>query len=256
MSGIEILTWQQFAADSGMAQIHALENKCWAPWLAASPDSMNGRANIFADGQLCVQAGGALVATLSANRINWDGKPESLPTWDEVAGEPTDYGSTYQPDGNSVVLMSMNVDPASRGLQLPKMLISHLIDYASDQGIEHVVGSFRPSAYGKIVLEAVSKGEDLPSFATYCSSKDDQDNPLDPWLRALARNGMEPIAIDTKAMQVPISEEEFEHLKQPSWQQTKINGVTTWCPNETGLFYQQPDGSYLYKESNLWGKLV
>ena len=256
MSNVEAQTWQQFAANEGMGPIHALENKCWAPWLAASPESMDGRAETFPDGQVCLTIDGTLMATLSANRINWDGKLESLPTWDEVAGEPTDYSKTYQPNGNSLVLMSMNVDPAARGLQLPKLLIAKLLGYASIQGIEHVIGSFRPSAYGKAVLAAVNEGGKLPPFETYCSSTDDHGNYIDPWLRALARNGMTPIAIDSKAMQVSLSAEEFEGVKQHSWQQIELDGVTIWCPDETGVFYQRPDGSYLYKEINLWGKLV
>jgi hypothetical protein len=196
-----------------------------------------------------------LLATLSVNQIQWDGKEETLPTWDEVAGDPTTYEQTYAPDGNTLCLMSMNVSPLGRGQQLPKLLIGALLDYGESAGTEHVIGSFRPSAYSQAVLNAVNQGQEPPSFEAYCKTTNEQGEPVDPWLRSLSKNGMKPIAVDHNAMYVAVTKEEFESFKQPNWRQITVNGHAVWWCGETGFFYPQSDGSFVYKESNLWGSL-
>lgn len=54
------------------------------------------------------------------NRIDWDGQRDTLPCWDKIAGDPTDYSQTYKPEGNTLVAMSMNVDPLHQGRVSPK----------------------------------------------------------------------------------------------------------------------------------------
>lgn len=89
-----------------------LEKPNWAPWLAASKESIEGRSLVFPKGQLVIKSiDGTPIASLSTNQIYWDGKVETLPTWDDVAGEPTTYEKTYDPNGNALVMMSMNVHP-------------------------------------------------------------------------------------------------------------------------------------------------
>lgn len=254
MSELIQKTWSSYAGDD-IAPVAQLEDMCWAPWLAASPNSLAGRAEVFPNGQLCITSEQGLLATLSVNQIMWDGDPNSLPSWDDVAGDPTTYEGTFVSDGNTLCLMSMNVHPLGRGQQLPKLLISSLLQYAEAKGVQHVIGSFRPSAYSQAVLEAVNAGAEPPIFSEYCCTTDQNGNLVDPWLRALSRNGMQPLAIDPAAMRIPVTAEEFTLLRQPHWQQITINGAAAWWCGETGFFYPQPDGSYLYQESNVWGVL-
>ncbi len=64
-----------------------LEQPNWAPWLAASPNVLKGRAEVFPEGQLIIKSiDGEPLASLSMNRINWDDDIETLPSWDNVAG--------------------------------------------------------------------------------------------------------------------------------------------------------------------------
>jgi GNAT superfamily N-acetyltransferase len=255
MSELSINTWEGYANESGIEPIAELEKECWSPWLAASLGSLKGRAEVFPNGQLCIYSELGLLGTLSVNEIQWDGQPSSLPTWDQVAGEPTTYEHTYVPNGNTLCLMSMNVSPLGRGQQLPKLLIATLLDFAKNKGIEHVIGSFRPSAYSQAVLTAVKQGQEPPVFETYCQTVNEHGEPVDPWLRSLSKNGMKPLAVDHHAMQIPISQEEFASVQKPDWQQITIAGQPVWWCAETGFFCPQADGSYVYSESNIWGAL-
>lgn len=252
---LSIDTWKGFVRENGIEPIASLEQACWSPWLAASLESLVGRAEVFPNGQLCIYSKLGLLATLSVNEIQWDGQSENLPTWDEVAGEPTTYEHTYVPDGNTLCLMSMNVSPLGRGQQLPKLLIKTLIDFAKDSGVEHVIGSFRPSAYSQAVLAAIEKGHEPLTFEAYCQTTNGVGEPVDPWLRSLSKNGMKSLTVDHNAMHIPVAQDEFDALKHPDWHQIIIDGEQAWWCGETGFFYPQTDGSYVYSESNLWGTL-
>ncbi len=255
MKNQTIETWQAHSSKWGTEPIDQLEKECWAPWLAASSASLEGRAEVFPQGQLCVAAGKTVLASLSLNRIVWKGDPTALPSWDEVAGEPTDYSQTYKPAGNTLCLMSMNVRPNARGLRLPGLLIDTVKHYASEAGIDNIIGSFRPSGYGTKVLQAVESHLKLPAFEEYVKATDAGGQPIDPWLRSLFKNGMHELAIDQQAMTVSITQEEFDEYQQPSWKMVEIESQKIWCCGETGFFFSQPDGSYIYKEKNVWGKI-
>jgi hypothetical protein len=255
MSELMNTTWKGYIENDGIEPIANLEQICWSPWLAAPLESLAGRAEVFPDGQLCIKSELGLLATLSVNKIQWNGQPESLPTWDYVAGDPTTYENTFAQKGNTLCLMSMNVSEQGRGQQLPKLLIQSLLEYAASTNVSHVIGSFRPSAYSKAVLASLEQDKQPPTFEEYCATTNEDGYPVDPWLRSLTKNGMQPIAVDHKAMYVPVSEQEFEVVKQPFWKQIKLGGKDVWWCNETGFFYPQSDGSYVYAESNLWGSL-
>lgn len=255
MSELQNNTWQGYIEKDGITPIANLEQACWSPWLAAPQESLAGRAETFPDGQLCVTSESQLLATLSVNKIDWDGQPQSLPTWDDVAGDPTTYEHTFAQAGNTLCLMSMNVSEQGRGKHLPKLLISTLLSYAASANVTHVIGSFRPSAYSQAVLESIEHDQQPPSFEEYCAMTNKDGYPIDPWLRSLTKNGMVPLAVDQKAMYIPVSQQEFEEIQQPDWKQIVIGGQNVWWCNETGFFYPQKDESYVYQESNLWGSL-
>src|SRR6266571_2987479 len=93
--------------------IHRLEKACWAPWLSKPEQHIEAIARNFPQTQLLLRnQRGDIAATVTANRINWDGDPLSLTTWDAFAGgseQASDYAETYIPDGNTLCLMSMSV---------------------------------------------------------------------------------------------------------------------------------------------------
>ncbi len=87
-----------WTTEKAQAILTQLEQPNWAPWLAAGVESLAGRAIVNPEGQFLLAAeDGGLIASLSTNKINWGGNPEILPTWDEVAGDPTTYEQTYCP---------------------------------------------------------------------------------------------------------------------------------------------------------------
>lgn len=250
-----------------------LEVTNWAPWLAAGVESIAGRAEVFPQGQLLIMdpETGAPLASISTNQINWDGDANSLPSWDDVAGDPTTYEHTHQPAGNTLVLMSANVHPDFQGQGFGKMLIESVLEAAENiGGIEHVIGSFRPTGFGAYKSEHAAE---LPEFAGYAFMQATPGKikpvdatldwsawagivPHDPWFRNLARNGMQPLVIDHSAMVVPLTAEEFVYYqanyKPEMWQQLEDG---SWLCGEVGNIYPQADGSYLYVEANLWGQL-
>lgn len=89
--------------------IAVLEAACWAPWLRTPQSCFETLARNFPDIQLLARAGKRILATLTANRIHWDGNPDSLQhmSWGQIAGgtvEDGDYCATYDESGNTFVL--------------------------------------------------------------------------------------------------------------------------------------------------------
>ena len=245
--GMTICSWSPSEAPEIYA---ALEHPNWAPWLEASVTSLAGRANIFPKGQLVMKDSiGNYMASLSLNQINWDGNKAHLPSWDDVAGDPTDYSQTYTKNGNTLVLLSMNVDPALKGLHLPSKMIAEAQKTATNLGASHLIGSFRPSGYGE-----VKKGMPDLDFETYCLLKKcGSDKPLDHWLGSLWHLGMKMLAVDDKAMTVTVPIAEFESYKKNDWKEIK-SGI--WECGEVGAWkVDSASGTATYQESNVWGSL-
>lgn len=255
-------------------EIHSqLEIPNWAPWLAASVDSIAGRPLVFEAGQILLSdpETKAPIASISTNQISWDGNPETLPSWDDIAGDPTTYEQTYSPGGNTLVLMSANVHPDYQGKGFGSQLIKYVLETAQEiSTIEHVIGSFRPTGYGPY---KAANYDAVPTFEEYAAMPAPTDKvkpidtaidwsawgehvPYDPWFRNLARNGMSPLKVDHTAMVVNITAQEFYHHQQTyktdQWQQLP-NG--NWLCGEVGEFHPQEDGTFTYIEANLWGKL-
>ncbi|MCA9331289.1 GNAT family N-acetyltransferase [Candidatus Saccharibacteria bacterium] len=259
LDNVEIVPWQLLGTE-GIKQIHAIEQQTWAPWLAASYESLEGRAHVNPLGQLAVvSANGEIYASLSTNQIDWSGEVGDLPSWDDVAGDPTDYSQTYAPEGNTTVLMSMNVHPDMQGQQLPSQLVHAITSKAQEnEGMQYVIGSFRPSEFSDTTLE-----DPNTDFAEYVQAVREDGLPADKWLRVLTRMGMTQLAVDEHAMRVSINVDEFTALRDASeavsgqkWIVSKRPGLApkTWC-GETGFFYDLQEGGYVYMESNVWGLL-
>ena len=235
-------------------QIHNnLELKSWAPWLAASPESLVGRSNTFPDGQLFLKSPeGKLIASVSTNRIEWDGNADTLPNWDTVAGDPTTYENTYIPHGNTLALISMNVHPDYKKHGLPTTLVHQVQKVAKELGIEYIAGSFRPSEFGKYKAT-----HGVVPFEEYIFQTREDGLPVDAWIRSLTRNGMIPLKIDTQAMTVPVDIQTFFELKTQYypelWHEVSKN---VWECGEVGQWtVNTVEGSAIYQESNLWGVL-
>lgn len=231
-----------------------LEVPNWAPWLRASPEVLAKRTEVFPEGQIAIWSkDGRPMANVNLSRFNYDGNPQSLPTWDELMGNPPTGEHTFDLNGNAVGMMSINVRPDSQGGGLTRVIIDAVKKSAQELGIKHVMGSFRPSQFGEY-SDAVDKHA---SFSDYISKKRPEDNLLyDAWLRALTRNGMRMLRIDDAAMVIPdVLQEQFDEYrstyKPKRWKKITPN---VWRCGETGLWLVG-NTSATYLESNVWGIL-
>lgn len=228
-----------------------LEKPNWAPWLAASSETLAKRAEVFPEGQIALWgADGLPVASLSLNRFYWDGDIDALPTWDELAGDPPTYEKTYNPRGNSVGMMSINVRPDIQGGGLTQSIIDSTRQLTERIGVENVMGSFRPSQFGQF-----AKDDPELTMKKYLEMRDHQGLPVDKWIRALHRNGMRMLRIDDGAMIVDdVPREQVEEWRRTYKPDSWTSKGHIWRTGETGFWYVGPKKA-MYAESNVWGIL-
>jgi len=232
-----------------------LEKPNWAPWLAASPETLARRAEVFPEGQIALWgADGRPVASLSLNRFTWNGDVNSLPTWDQLAGDPPTYEDTFDPSGNSVGMMSINVRKDIQGGGLTQEIIDSTREMCKRLGIDNVMGSFRPSQFAQF-----AKDNPALSMEEYSQMRDERGLPVDKWLRALHRNGMRMLRIDDGAMAVDhVSHDEFEEYKRTYKPEEWKKEGPLWRCGETGFWVVTNRGKNnyaMYVESNVWGIL-
>lgn len=228
-----------------------LEVPNWAPWLRASVETLRKRAEVFPEGQIAVWEGERPIANISLARFNYDGNPDDLKTWDELMGIPATGEKTYNPDGNAIGMMSINVKQDYQGQGLAKTIIDSVRDVASKLGVKYIMGSFRPTQFGE-------HGHKNPhaNFTGYVGSKREDNLPMDAWLRILTRNGMRMLRIDDAAMVVTdVTRGEFDDYrktyKPEKWKQIS---PTVWRCGETGVWFVGKKNA-VYAESNVWGIL-
>lgn len=229
-----------------------LEVPSWAPWLRASVETLEKRAEVFPEGQIAVWEGEHPIANISLARFNYDGNPDNLKTWDELMGIPATGEKTYDPNGNAIGMMSINVKQDYQGQGLAKIIIDSVKDVASKLGVKYIMGSFRPTQFG-----VHSHKNPHAHFGGYVGSRRAEDNlPTDAWLRTLTRNGMRMLRVDDAAMVVPdVSREEFDNYRKTynpgMWRQIS---PTVWRCGETGIWFVGEKNA-VYAESNVWGIL-
>ncbi|NUS44015.1 MAG: hypothetical protein HOQ24_10055 [Mycobacteriaceae bacterium] len=277
-----VKTWKEHCervGDPGAETIQRIENQAWSPWFWNGQYELARRMVKFPDGQLCiVDANDAILATVSTNYVHWNGNPDNLDTWDAAADNPYQSGdarqaSTAPDEKNTIVLLAMNVPPGNRKLGLPAALIAELRAVATRLNVEHVVSPFRPSEYGDAVISAHTRGQPVPAFAAYSATVRSDGTPVDPWLHSLVvYEGMDPIRPQQDSWTIPYPARDFWAFKaydeanraamrargagvHPEWVKVTTElGEAWWC-GETGYFFEQPDGSFLYREFNFWGEV-
>ncbi|MDD3302031.1 MAG: hypothetical protein PHN31_00620 [Candidatus Gracilibacteria bacterium] len=243
---LENLKISNWSLDVSKSIYEILEKPNWAEWLEASINSIEGRSKVFPEGQFLLSNGKETLGSLSTNQIYWDGNPNTLQSWDDIAGDPTTYENTYNKNGNTLVFMSMNINNKFLGLRLTDYLVGAAKDFAKLNGIKHIIGSFRPSGYGKYKLE-----NGYIKFEDYVNLKNNDGFSIDPWLRSLQKKGMKQIKIDDVAMKVELTMEEFLKYKKTNWIEQKP-GI--WECGEVGNFEVKNDKA-IYTEKNVWGEL-
>lgn len=241
--------------DSDVHDIYLLEKKCWAPWLQKSKKDFLTIATNFSNLQRSIKnKNGTLLAFMTTNRINWDGNSNTMPTWDKIAGGAigsSDFTKTYISTGNTLCLMSMNVNPIEQGKGHAQKLIQELKRTAKELNIQHIICSLRPVGYGHYKLAQIQKNEPLLSFIDYCSLKNEKNEPYDPWLRSASHQGIKLLCTAKDAIVVKVDKKTFENFiknyKPHIWSQVSNN---TWECGETGSWFVDNDCA-IYREDNL-----
>ncbi len=231
-----------------------IEKPHWAPWLSFSEKGMKEMFMVFPEGQLVVKdKKGLLLAYASTNRINWDGKIDTLPTWDEAAGGQVDqagYKNTYRVNGNTLIIMCLTVRSSHQGMYLSSILLDEIKILARKLGVKHIISPFRPSTYGLYKQEYKD-----PGFKAYCRMTREDGLPTDTWLRSLVRNGMKPLVIRDNSLVVNVPITKFHRFKSSynpkCWKEISTN---VWECGEVGLWFVE-DKKAVYKEPELFGKL-
>lgn len=226
-----------------------LEVPNWAPWLRASPEVLAKRAEVFPEGQISMWDNDKPIANVSLARFSWDGNKDTLKTWDELMGFPSTGENTFDPNGNSLGMMSINIHPDYQGQGIARDLIASVKETADRLGVKNIMGSFRPNQFGEY-----STTKPNASVSEYINSKREDNLPTDAWLRTLARNGMKMLRVDDAAMVVPdVSREQFDEYKRTyNTERWKQIAPAVWRCGETGIWFVG-EKSAVYAESNVWG---
>lgn len=236
-------------------ELYLLEKKCWAPWLRKPEKDFLTITTNYSDLQrLLRNKNGDIVASMSVNRINWNGKLENLPNWDTIAGgsiETSNFTTTYTQDGNTLCLMSMNVNPSLQGIGLAQKLIEELKNIAVDLKIEHVISSLRPVGYGSYKMKQVQNNQPLTSFKEYCELKNEKNEPYDYWLRSANHQNMKILYISKNAIVVNLPriklDEFIKTYNSKKWKKVSDN---QWECGEAGSWFADKDHA-TYREDNL-----
>lgn len=251
-----------------------LEKPNWAPWLRFDESEIAEHRIVFPEGQITFyDDAGNPSASLDTVRVNWDGNTENLTTWDDVAGTESSYSESHIANGNTIALLSMSIREDKKGEKLATRVIRELRSRFSGSDVEHIIGDFRPSGFGAYKSETGKL-----NFGEYVSELRDDGLPVDPWLRALTRLGVNISKIDKKAMVVEASMQEFTEYQQTYepekwWQVQDHNDVEeliewhnpmeqlenvdeVWECGETGSWYiDRENDRAVYIESNIWGEI-
>lgn len=252
-----------------VSMVHSsLEQTAWVPWLRFSEAEMRSLATTFPEGQIVeLEADGRPVAALSTVRIEWDGDPARLGSWDEVAGRTSSIAAAHDPDGSTLVLLSVSVRPDRLGEGLASALVDRARSLALDRGLDHVISPFRPSGFGTAKAAGTAT-----SFAEHCAATRPDGLPIDPWLRVLRRKGAHPLKVAPAAMVVSATLDEVERWRTESpdrWRKVdstvafaegigRSDGerIEIWECGETGTWYLDvAEGRATYIEDNLWGEV-
>lgn len=155
---------------------------------------------------------------------------------------------------NAVFLESISIAPEYRQHKLPPRLIESAKAAARGLGFRYVAAPFRPNAYGKYKAARRSCSS-AALFQEYCNLRDENQLPIDPWLRTVVRLGARLVRPEPRsfAVQHPISTfEEFRRTYRPAdWYSP---GKDIWECGETCTWYIDYARRIAFSvEPNCWG---
>ncbi|PHM23339.1 GNAT family N-acetyltransferase [Xenorhabdus ehlersii] len=135
-----------------------------------------------------------LIGLLNSIPFPWENRSlDQLPDegWDAVFDAGVTARGKMQ--ANLVSALSVTVDPAFRGKNIPALLINSLKQTARDEGLQGLVVPVRPSLKSQYPLQ---------DFIEYCGWKNDKGESFDPWIRTHCRLGAKIIKPALRSMDI------------------------------------------------------
>lgn len=158
---------------------------------------------------------------------------------------------------NSMVVVAQAVDPDFQGVQqLPALFFEAVKRSARSLGLRHIIAPVRPGGYGQYKALR-NTGHSAELFKEYCSLRNLENWPMDPWLRLLARQGAEFLRAEPRSLRIERPLASFERLrrsfKADSWYSPEPD---VWECGETPTWYvDRARGMVTSVEPHLWGRL-
>lgn len=244
------------------AQCHTLESLGKPPWLVPPEKTIEKRGEIFPFGQVVAKdVTGTIWAYAAFNRIEWSGTPEEFPQYYEVLGEDFDFSHTYDPQGNTLVLVSLAMHPAFANELSFSRFMQTVSSHAPRLGCTYFVAAFlMPPEESKQTWLARHGGLSLETnmlsdLLAYENEQRKMGNEQEYWW-----SGMKSVLIHNSAHAVGVDLPSFEEFRQKyhheSWKQVSHEdapGGFVWvCEGEDGFW--TTDGDYaLFRGSIAWG---
>ncbi len=130
-------------------QIVEIERSSWPPGMAAEPEEIRSRIELFPTGQLVAEIGDKVVAFASAQRVRSEFFNVNRSAFPAVTDRGRFAGS-HADDGDIYHLVGVCVLRSHQGFGLARVLIDRQIELArSLPGIERILGVTRPARYHK-----------------------------------------------------------------------------------------------------------
>ncbi|TFE03672.1 GNAT family N-acetyltransferase [Jeotgalibacillus sp. R-1-5s-1] len=105
-------------------------------------DQLSEHITRFPEGALCIEADGHIAGSITALRTS---RTDQDHTWDEITSEG--YITNHEPDGDSIYIVDICVDPAYRGLGLGKELMRAMYETVVYLGVKQLAGGSRIPGY-------------------------------------------------------------------------------------------------------------
>ena len=131
----------RFAHEADMPTLVLLEARCWPTGLQMPEDILRRRLVLFREGQLVLEARGAVLGVVYSQRVH---------TTDFLGRTSSDIHHLHDPDGPIAQLLAINVLPEAQDQSHGDQLLEFMLQYcAAVAGVDTVVGITRCKDYAK-----------------------------------------------------------------------------------------------------------
>ncbi len=123
-----------------------LEAKCFPGMELWTRDQIQSQIEHFADGQICIELDGFVVASSSSLVVDFDDY-DNWHGWQEIADDG--YIRNHDPSGDTLYGIEIMVDPGYRGLRLSRRLYDARKDLARSLNLRRIIIGGRIPGYGR-----------------------------------------------------------------------------------------------------------